>query len=126
MEIRQPSITQLEPWNNLHGKVVLVTGASSGLGRELCLDLAKAGCKIIAAARRIEKLHSLCDAINELNISSSSPITVVDNPRALAVELDVSADGNSIKNSVRKAWDSFGFIDALVNNAGLRGNLLLL
>ncbi len=40
----------LEEWEELEGKVVLVTGESSGLGLEFCLDLTKAGCKIIAAA----------------------------------------------------------------------------
>ncbi|KAK7255122.1 hypothetical protein RIF29_28525 [Crotalaria pallida] len=48
----QTSPRHLEPWHNLAGKVVLVTGASSGLGCEFCLDLARAGCRIIAAARR--------------------------------------------------------------------------
>ncbi|KAG6603298.1 hypothetical protein SDJN03_03907, partial [Cucurbita argyrosperma subsp. sororia] len=123
MAVQQSSATQLEPWNSLHGKVVMVTGASSGLGREFCLDLAKAGCKIIAAARRIDRLQSLCDEINRFGVSSSSSVVAVDGPRAVAVELDVSSDGKSIEKSVRNAWDSFGFIDALVNNAGFRGNV---
>ncbi|KAM2973311.1 hypothetical protein FF2_019880 [Malus domestica] len=116
----------LEPWSHLHGKVVMVTGASSGLGRELCLDLAKAGCRIVASARRIDRLQSVCDQINQLSITApSSPSSVADNgpgggPRAVAVELDVSADGSAIEKSVNKAWDAFGLIDALVNNAGIR------
>ena len=92
-------------------KVVMVTGASSGLGRECCLDLAKAGCKIVAAARRIERLRSLCDEIN----GSGSDV------RAVAIELDVSAKSSAIEASVGKAWDAFGRIDALINNAGVRG-----
>lgn len=40
------------PWSRLEGRVVLVTGASSGLGREFCLDLARAGCLVVAARRR--------------------------------------------------------------------------
>ncbi|KAM7271699.1 hypothetical protein ACFE04_030913 [Oxalis oulophora] len=40
------AIRQLEPWHNLENKVVFVTGASSGIGRDFCLDLAKAGCKV--------------------------------------------------------------------------------
>ncbi|KAM0972370.1 hypothetical protein ACFX2K_020292 [Malus domestica] len=116
----------LEPWRHLHGKVVMVTGASSGLGREVCLDLAKAGCRIVAAARRIDRLQSVCDEINQLSITApSSSSSVADNgteggPRAVAVELDVSADGPAIEKSVNKAWDAFGLIDALVNNAGIR------
>lgn len=102
---------RLEPWHHLGDKVVMVTGASSGLGRDFCLDLAKAGCRLIAAARRVDRLRSLCDEINSMSVE----------PRAIAVELDVSADGAAIEASVREAWDAFGRIDALINNAGYRG-----
>ncbi|KAH0972886.1 hypothetical protein GBA52_025042 [Prunus armeniaca] len=104
----------LEPWRDLHGKVVMVTGASSGLGREFCLDLAKAGCRIVAAARRIDRLQSVCDEINQPTVttpSSSSSSSSVNGPgssRAVAVELDISADGLAIEKSVNKAWDAFG------------------
>jgi NADP-dependent 3-hydroxy acid dehydrogenase YdfG len=101
----------LQPWDKLDNEVVLVTGASSGLGRDLCLDLAKAGCRIIAAARRLDRLHSLCHQIN----------TQYGTVRAVAVELDVSADPSTINKSVQKAWDAFGHIDTLINNAGIRG-----
>ncbi|KAM5574921.1 hypothetical protein ABKV19_014062 [Rosa sericea] len=107
----------LEPWRDLPDKVVMVTGASSGLGRDFCLDLAKAGCRIVAAARRVDRLQSICDEINQL--STTAP----PQPRAVAVELDVSADGSAIQKSVQKAWDAFGRIDALINNAGVRGNV---
>ncbi|KAF8413550.1 hypothetical protein HHK36_001541 [Tetracentron sinense] len=103
----------LEPWHRLDGKVVMVTGASSGLGRELCLNLALAGCKIVATARRIDRLKSLCKEIHQLN---SSTLQVV------ALELDVSAKGPVIDAVVQKAWDAFGGIDALVNNAGIIGS----
>ncbi|KAH7557115.1 hypothetical protein JRO89_XS11G0049200 [Xanthoceras sorbifolium] len=108
---------QLEPWRDLEGKVVMVTGASSGLGREFCLDLAKAGCRIVAAARRMERLKSLCDEINNL-ISGEAR-----SGRAVAVELDVCADGATIERSVHMAWEAFGRIDVLVNNAGVRGTV---
>lgn len=99
----------------------MVTGASSGLGREFCLDLAKSGCKIIAAARRKDRLKSLCDHINSL--SSSSYGDSNGDLRAVAVELDVAADGKTIDASVQKGWEVFGCIHALVNNAGIRGNV---
>ncbi|XVE99384.1 hypothetical protein REPUB_Repub03eG0193500 [Reevesia pubescens] len=108
---------QLEPWADLSRKVVMVTGASSGLGREFCLDLGKAGCRIVAAARRVDRLKSLCDDINRLTFPSSN------GPRAVAVELDVCADGATIQNSIKTGWDAFGRIDALINNAGVRGNV---
>ncbi|XP_060172895.1 uncharacterized protein LOC132603729 [Lycium barbarum] len=104
----------MEPWKDLSGKVVMVTGASSGIGLEFCLDLAKAGCRIVAAARRVDRLKSLCDQINS---HSGGPT------RATAVELDVAADGATIESAVQIAWDAFGRIDALVNNAGVRGSV---
>ncbi|GAU12923.1 hypothetical protein TSUD_97330 [Trifolium subterraneum] len=108
---------QLEPWHNLAGKVVLVTGASAGIGRDLCLDLAQAGCRVIVAARRIDRLQSLCDEINGRLLSPEKQSL-----RAVAVELDVAADGSAIEKYVKKAWEAFGHIDTLINNAGFRGN----
>ncbi|CAL9053593.1 uncharacterized protein LOC135675491 [Musa acuminata AAA Group] len=102
-----------QPWRRLDDKVVMVTGASSGIGRDLCLDLARAGCRVVAAARRTDLLRSLCDEINGVGACS-----VV---RSVAVELDVSAQEAVIAAAVQTAWDAFGRIDALVNNAGIRG-----
>ncbi|KAG8367819.1 hypothetical protein BUALT_Bualt16G0112300 [Buddleja alternifolia] len=122
MESRTPVASVLEPWLRLENKVVMVTGASSGLGREFCLDLAKAGCRVIAAARRLDRLQSLCEEINNMiGSSSSSNEPGKDQAIAVAVELDVSASGSSIEACVQKAWDAFGRIDALINNAGIRG-----
>ncbi|KAG6501016.1 3-oxoacyl-[acyl-carrier-protein] reductase FabG-like [Zingiber officinale] len=103
------------PWARLEGKVVMVTGASSGIGRGLCLDLARAGCRVLAAARRVDRLESLCEEIN----GSSAP----EYPRSVAVELDVSAEESSIAAAIRRAWETFGRIDGLVNNAGIRGSV---
>ncbi|KAK7267186.1 hypothetical protein RIF29_19851 [Crotalaria pallida] len=109
----------LEPWHNLAGKVVLVTGASSGLGSEFCLDLARAGCRIVAAARRVDRLKSLCEEINMVMEVGGGAGSL----RAVAVELDVTADGPTIEKNVQKAWEAFGHIDVLINNAGIRGNV---
>ncbi|XP_027352739.1 uncharacterized protein LOC113863378 [Abrus precatorius] len=112
----------LEPWHTLAGKVVMVTGASSGLGRDFCLDLARAGCRIVAAARRVDRLVSLCAEINR----QLPPQEIGDAERSLraaAVELDITADGPAIERYVQKAWEAFGHIDALINNAGIRGNV---
>ncbi|GMH20210.1 hypothetical protein Nepgr_022051 [Nepenthes gracilis] len=121
-------VSYLEPWQSLGDKVVMVTGASSGIGREFCVDLAKAGCRIIAAARRTERLHLLCDQINQFpslsSFSSNSTSALGDSTiRAVAVELDVCADGLAIEASVQKAWNAFGRIDVLINNAGVRGSI---
>ncbi|XP_057770431.1 uncharacterized protein LOC130990220 [Salvia miltiorrhiza] len=109
---------QLEPWSHLDGKIVMVTGASSGLGYEFCLDLAKAGCRVVAAARRTDRLRSLCDQINAMDAPNGSSSC-----RAIAVELDVSAGGPAIAASVERAWAAFGSINALINNAGVRGQV---
>ncbi|KAM6548070.1 hypothetical protein CsatB_019746 [Cannabis sativa] len=114
-------LDDMEPWLDLQGKVVMVTGASSGLGRDFCVDLAKAGCRVVAAARRVDRLKSLCDEINSLALST--PSSSSGSVRAMAVELDVCADGPTIEKSVQRAWEAFGRIDALVNNAGIRGNV---
>ncbi|KAJ1699902.1 hypothetical protein LUZ63_008414 [Rhynchospora breviuscula] len=97
------------PWKSLQGKVVMVTGASSGIGKEICLDLARAGCRVVAAARRFDQLKVLCDEINGR-----------DSVRAIGVWLDLNKEEGIIAEAVRRAWDSFGRIDALVNNAGIR------
>ncbi|CAN4118667.1 unnamed protein product [Withania somnifera] len=119
IETHTKSAPHLEPWRELSGKIVMVTGASSGIGREFCLDLSKAGCKIIAAARRIDRLKSLCDEINGIASNSVNDLEI----RAVSIELDVSGSGSDIEAAVRKAWDAFGRIDVLVNNAGVRGSV---
>ncbi|KAH7856161.1 hypothetical protein Vadar_033459 [Vaccinium darrowii] len=96
--------TKIEPWRQLGDKVVMVTDASSGIGREFCLDLAKSGCRIIAAARRTDRLESLCDEINRLPESSGSTRTRLA-PRAVSVELDVSADGAVVEAAVQRSWE---------------------
>ncbi|XP_039142043.1 3-oxoacyl-[acyl-carrier-protein] reductase FabG-like [Dioscorea cayenensis subsp. rotundata] len=112
---------QRQPWEKLEGKVVMVTGASSGIGRELCLHLARAGCLIVAAARRTDRLRSLCDQIN--GAASAEDDQEPKPVRSVAVELDVSGKSAEIEASVQRAWDAFGRIDALVNNAGIRGEV---
>ncbi|XP_042407365.1 3-oxoacyl-[acyl-carrier-protein] reductase FabG-like [Zingiber officinale] len=99
----------------LEGKVVMVTGASSGIGRELCLSLARAGCRVIAAARRADHLKTLCEEIAAFRPGNPTA--------AVAVALDVGAEEAVVAAAVRRAWDAFGRIDGLVNNAGIRGGV---
>jgi NAD(P)-dependent dehydrogenase (short-subunit alcohol dehydrogenase family) len=86
----------------LEGKVVIVTGASSGLGAELSGALLGAGAKLVVAARRMDRLERLLDGREE----------------ALAVQCDVTDDGDR-RRLVDAAVERFGRLDGLVNNAGV-------
>ncbi|KAJ9694352.1 hypothetical protein PVL29_010044 [Vitis rotundifolia] len=112
----------LQPWHRLEGKVAMVTGASSGLGSDFSLDLAKAGSNIIAAARQTHRLNSLCHEINHFTCPNSppSPNTTV---RAVAVALDLTAYGPAINASVQKAWEAFGRIERM-RDGGVEGSII--
>lgn len=89
--------------DTLEGKVVLVTGASSGIGQATALALSKAGARVAVGARRTDRLKSLAqDAPGEM----------------LVLELDVT-DRQSVQEAVAATVKHFGALDALVNNAGL-------
>lgn len=98
----------------LTGKVALVTGGSRGIGRAICIELAKLGAKVAVNYAANE------NAANEVVEICKSYQT-----EAIAIKADVSdavESGNLIKNVV----DNFGRIDILVNNAGItRDNLIL-
>ena len=90
----------------LDGKVAIVTGASSGLGRHFALTLARAGAKVAVAARRLDRLRDLVGEIEAFD------------GRAAALSLDVT-DGESIRDAVSAAETELGAIAILVNNAGV-------
>lgn len=92
----------------LQGKVVLITGASSGFGEDAARLFAKEGCKVVLAARRLEKLQALAADIQEGG-GEALGIPVDLNKRA---EIDVM---------VRSALDIYERIDILFNNAGFGG-----
>eukprot|EP00243_Klebsormidium_subtile_P004348 TRINITY_DN18325_c0_g1_i1.p1 TRINITY_DN18325_c0_g1~~TRINITY_DN18325_c0_g1_i1.p1 ORF type:complete len:276 (-),score=74.37 TRINITY_DN18325_c0_g1_i1:330-1157(-) len=94
---------------SIKGKTALVTGASSGIGSRFSVFLASQGASVVVAARRKDKLQDLVQEIEKAG------------GKAKAVELDVSADQESIKRSVDEAWAAFGKLDILVNNAGYGG-----
>ncbi|KAL3679728.1 hypothetical protein R1sor_022684 [Riccia sorocarpa] len=105
--------------HDLSGKVVLVTGASSGIGKELALVLTKHGCSVIATARRLPLLHALQHEANSFSWDESSKLP---RPGKLSIlRLDVSADDAAIDAAADEGWKMFGGIDVLVNNAGVRG-----
>lgn len=94
--------------NSLKDKVVLITGASSGFGEEVARLFAKEGCKVVLAARRLDRLQLLASEIQDAG------------GEALAVPVDI-AERAEIEVMVQTALDLYGRIDILFNNAGFGG-----
>ena len=92
--------------NNIAGKVIVITGASSGLGEATARLLSKEGATVVLGARRADRLQAL---VKELTDRGA---------RALAVTTDVT-DRNQVKQLVDTAVQNFGRIDVMLNNAGL-------
>jgi NADP-dependent 3-hydroxy acid dehydrogenase YdfG len=90
----------------LDGKVVAVTGASSGIGEATALALAAEGAAIALGARREDRLRDLAQRIES------------DGGRALPIEVDVG-DEDSARAFVEKTKSELGSLDVLVNNAGV-------
>ena len=90
----------------LDGKVALVTGASSGFGRHFGSVLARAGARVVLAARRTERVREACEAI------------VAAGGEAVAVTMDVT-DSSSISAAFDAAEQAFGPVTVVVNNAGI-------
>jgi len=91
---------------SLNGKVALITGASSGLGRRFAEVLARAGAAVGLAARRVDTLQSLASEIQAAG------------GKAFATKLDV-ADEQSVISAVAAVEQALGRIDILVNNSGI-------
>ncbi|MEU7855856.1 SDR family NAD(P)-dependent oxidoreductase [Nonomuraea sp. NPDC049141] len=89
--------------NALDGRVVLITGASSGIGEATALALSAEGARVAVGARRADRLEALV---------RKAPGEV------LALELDVT-DQESVRAAVAKTVERFGALDILVNNAGV-------
>jgi NAD(P)-dependent dehydrogenase (short-subunit alcohol dehydrogenase family) len=90
----------------LDGKVALITGAGSGLGRQFAETLSDAGASVVLAARRREKLEETAELVRNKG------------GNAICLELDVT-DSLSVTNCVRETTSEFGTPDILVNNAGI-------
>lgn len=90
----------------IEGKVVLVTGASSGIGEAIARELAGRGGKVVLGARRKDRLESIASEIKDAGGT------------AVAAELDVTKP-ESVKSFVDTAMKQYDRVDVLVNNAGL-------
>jgi short-subunit dehydrogenase len=91
--------------NSLNGKVVLITGASSGFGEDAARLFAKEGCKVVLAARRLERLQALAE---EIQASGGEAV-------AIPVDVNESAEINIMVQSVLDLYEK---VDILFNNAG--------
>ena len=98
----------------LKDKTAVVTGGSRGIGRTICIELAKQGANIVVNFSGSEaKAKAVVEEIEALG------------PKAIAVQADV-ADSASVEGLMKQALEAFGSIDILVNNAGItRDNLLM-
>lgn len=90
----------------VRGATVVITGATSGIGRETAREFARAGAHVVAAGRREERLHEL---VSEIEAKGGE---------ALAVRTDVAHQAQ-VERLIEKAHERFGRIDTLVNNAGV-------
>ncbi len=92
--------------HNIDGKVVVITGASSGLGEATARMLAAQGATVVLGARRVERIEALADELTRAG------------GRALAVQTDVTRSAE-VQRLVDAAVERFGRIDVILNNAGL-------
>src|SRR5262249_24861195 len=90
----------------IRGTTVVITGATSGIGRETALEFARSGANVVAAGRR---KHRLVELISKIQAAGGS---------AIAVPTDVS-DNEQVENLIQRAVETFGAVNTLVNNAGI-------
>ncbi|HEY4810861.1 MAG TPA: SDR family NAD(P)-dependent oxidoreductase [Solirubrobacteraceae bacterium] len=91
---------------DLSGKVIAVTGASSGIGEATALACARAGAAVALAARRVERIEALAQRI------------AAEGGRAIAVPTDVGEETQA-RAFIERAHSELGRLDVLVNNAGV-------
>lgn len=120
---------------DLTGKTAVVTGGSRGIGRAICIELARHGANVVlcyaAGEEAAQETAAMCEAAytadhvrgrSEQNSAAKRPAEC---GRALAVRCNV-ADAENVKNLMDTALRAFGRIDILVNNAGITRDMLLI
>jgi NADP-dependent 3-hydroxy acid dehydrogenase YdfG len=91
---------------NINGKVVVITGASSGMGEAAAKHLANLGASVVLGARRADKIEKLSQQIND------------NGGKSLAIAVDVTKR-DQVKQFVDSAVKHFGRVDVILNNAGI-------
>ena len=91
---------------NLKDKVILITGAGSGLGKALAIAAGQAGGKVICAGRRKERIQQTAEEVTKTGGLGA------------AIEMDVT-DGKSVEKGMKQAEKEIGPIEILINNAGI-------
>jgi len=90
----------------LKDKIAIVTGGGQGIGRAICLALAKEGCDLVIGDINIQTAEKVAEEIRSLQ------------QKSLAIKVDVS-DSKQVNQMVKNTLKEFGKIDILVNNAGI-------
>jgi NAD(P)-dependent dehydrogenase (short-subunit alcohol dehydrogenase family) len=98
---------------SIRGQTVLITGASSGLGRYFSKLVARQGARVVVAARRREQLNALTDELRN------------EGHEAFAVTIDVTNVG-SVRRGVAEAIEQVGKLTGLINNSGVAETVALL
>ena len=93
----------------IDGRVAIVTGAGSGIGRETAIQLAKMGAKVALVGRRMETVSKVVAEIEGFS------------GEAIAIECDVGSD-TAVEAAVKQVMDIYGKIEILVNNAGIEAD----
>ena len=98
-----------ESYLDLSGRVAIVTGGGTGIGKAITLELAKAGCDLTIASRKMEHLEQTARQVQSLG------------RRCLYLTADLR-QVDQIENMVQKTEEEYGKVDILVNNAGVNFN----
>jgi citronellol/citronellal dehydrogenase len=98
----------------LSGQVAVVTGASRGIGKAICIDFANAGADVVVSARTSAESPSKLPG----TIEETAQAVEAAGAKALAVPTDVT-DEAQVQELAKRALDAFGRVDILVNNAGI-------
>jgi NADP-dependent 3-hydroxy acid dehydrogenase YdfG len=99
-------ISEANMGNNIAGKVVVITGASGGLGEATARHLSELGAMVVLGARRLDRIQALAQVLGGKE------------GKAIALQTDVT-QSEQLKKLVDAAVETYGRIDVMINNAGL-------